>query len=554
MKHKLMLLTTALMPRLQLVCLLLLTGLMALTGCKKDQLTQPAAPDESQIAQLLQLPADAGPALLSTTDHLRNQLLQKDYSADFLRRHGLPLWGKAIQTGDGAGDFMLYVPTQLPGQSEPSGFFAVRRRSGQFGYRLFARADVEAGATGLPQWQPVFWLARLEAKAFDRTVRFAPLWPQALAKAQGQRSQGNYFAVIKPRPNNSTARSNDDGEDCCIEIWYNPDGDAGNNNGDEYYLHDDCSGCANTLEDVGDWTNGLGDAGNGGGGGSGGGGQTPPVDYGYIASQIIPLSDVEQTWLLANPLEAKQVELYLRNSARPEKNIIAAEHVARASADTGYMSFVKNHTVTGNPLSVWWEDDAWLDDPNHFALNASYDQQYGKLKAAEKQLVAAYPVQAAITHSNIQPSFDMATREMGLGTNNGLNDKKDAFRHAYFNAINTRDVTPRLFPTYMPAHAIVKLFADAHETETPPQLQLEAQMDVFNNYVGIGYCLNCFPGLHIDNQIAGEIKFMLNQGQLRYLSPLDPFNYPPYNPNNPNCTNCTNGIIPGVTVLTPTNQ
>jgi hypothetical protein len=149
----------------------------------------------------------------------------------------------------------------------------------------------------------------------------------------------------------------------------------------------------------------------------------------------------------------------------------------------------------------------------------------------------------------------MSDLVMGAGTNNGLSDKKDAFRHAFFNAINTRDVPPRLIGG-APASSstIVKNFADAHESEVPPQLQLEATMDRFNNQVGIDYCWNCFSPFSSNYSIATAIKTKLEAGELRYLSPLNNNLYPPYDKDNPNCAICTNGIVPGVTVLTPTNQ
>lgn len=286
--------------------------------------------------------------------------------------------------------------------------------------------------------------------------------------------------------------------------------------------------------------------------GGGDGGNMVTVDYGYL-NNTLALEDAQYQLLVANPLEAAQVYLYLQTSTQPDKTVIAKEHVQQMLVDTDYMDFVKNHSLSGAGHLVWWEDNTWLGNPNNFSLDFD-DDQYQKLKTAEKSLVGVFPLQAYIISKNVQPSFQMSTQQMGAGTNNGLSDKKDAFRHAYFNAINTRDVPPRLVPVPISASAIVRLFADAHETETPQQLQLEAQMDRFNNQVGIDYCWNCLPGFSSDASIAGMIKQMLNQGELRYLTPIDNVHYYPYDKNNPNCATCTNGIIPGVTVLTPTNQ
>lgn len=59
-------------------------------------------------------------------------------------------------------------------------------------------------------------------------------------------------------------------------------------------------------------------------------------------------------------------------------------------------------------------------------------------------------------------------------TNPHWQTKNDAYRHAYWNAINTRDF----------GYGFAKIWADAHESEDPPAIQLETQMDFWNNEVG----------------------------------------------------------------------
>jgi hypothetical protein len=275
------------------------------------------------------------------------------------------------------------------------------------------------------------------------------------------------------------------------------------------------------------------------------------IDYDYLESTLA-LTTAQYDWLYDNPIEAAQIYDYLQNSTQPEKVDIAKEHVNHILVNSGYMNFVKNHTSTGNSFIVWWIDGPWLESPANFNLDITNEGPKYKLKPAEKALAALFPIQAYTIGQNIQPSFDMSTAKMGAGTNGGTNDKKDAFRHAFFNAINTRDVPPRVFPVPITASAIVKQFADAHETETLPQFVLEKQMDLFNNQIGIDYCWNCFTTSN--NTIADAIMAKLQAGELRYLSPLDITNYPFYNKDIPGCTTCTNGIIPGLTILIPTNQ
>jgi hypothetical protein len=276
------------------------------------------------------------------------------------------------------------------------------------------------------------------------------------------------------------------------------------------------------------------------------------IDYDYLETTLA-LTTAQYDWLYDNPLEAAQIYAFLQSSTQAEKIEIAKEHVNQIITDNNYMNFVKNHTSTGNSFIVWWIDNPWLDNANNFNLDITHEtQQYDKLTAEEKALVAVFPVQAFEIKQNVSVAFAMSTARMGAGTNNGLNDKKDAFRHAFFNAINTRDAPPRLLPVPLTASYIVRLFSNAHESEVPQQLQLEKQMDVFNNDVGINYCWNCFNTS--DESIALAIKAKLETGLLRYLSPLDNANYPFYNPNNPGCVTCSNGIAPGITLLIPTNQ
>ncbi|GDX41953.1 hypothetical protein LBMAG22_04820 [Bacteroidota bacterium] len=163
-------------------------------------------------------------------------------------------------------------------------------------------------------------------------------------------------------------------------------------------------------------------------------------------------------------------------------------------------------------------DENWLDNPSNFNLDITrINSLYERLTAAEKALIVIFPVQAFIINLNVQAAFDMSDSRMG--SIRGLNDKKDAFRHAYFQAINTRDVMGRILPYPITGSDIVTLFATAHESEVPQELQLEREMDMFNNSVGISYCWNCWTTSN--NSIANAVIDKLNNGELKYLSPLN---------------------------------
>lgn len=268
------------------------------------------------------------------------------------------------------------------------------------------------------------------------------------------------------------------------------------------------------------------------------------------------LSYSQALFLKENPSYQKPLYNYLSKNYSSESVQIGKEHIELLMSNPDYEQFVNNHGSTGDPEIVWWEDDTWLDNPNNFNLDIdrAYDQydQFADLNVQEKALVAAFPVQAYTIKENIQTAFDITDSRMGA--NGGLNDKKDAFRHAFFQAINTRDVPPRLTPTFVSAPAIVTLFSNAHESEVPAPLLLEKQMDLYNNAVGISYCWNCWTTS--DNNIADAIMLKLNKGELIYINPLDRVSSRIFDANRDglqDCPTCLNGIIP-ISKLTPTNQ
>jgi hypothetical protein len=94
----------------------------------------------------------------------------------------------------------------------------------------------------------------------------------------------------------------------------------------------------------------------------------------------------------------------------------------------------------------------------------------------------------------------------------------------------------------------------AHESEVPLGLLLEKQMDIFNNNVGIAYCLNCFSTSN--STISNAILTKLNNGELRHIKPLSLAASPYYDANSDgvhDCSYCWNGIISS-SILVPTNQ
>jgi hypothetical protein len=202
------------------------------------------------------------------------------------------------------------------------------------------------------------------------------------------------------------------------------------------------------------------------GGGGGGGGNSSFIGF---LSYNLNLTQNRISFLENNPTLQDELYHYLimgNNINDNEVKQICREHIDKMMDDQSYLQFVVDHQNSGATNTVWWIDDNWLDDPSNFNLDITNEgTQYDKLTAAEKALVSAYPVQAYVIKQNMQPAFAMSTTKMGSA--GGLNDKKDGFRHAFFQAINARDVPGRWLPTAISGTSIVILFANAHESEVP---------------------------------------------------------------------------------------
>ncbi|MCC6180525.1 MAG: hypothetical protein IT237_01695 [Bacteroidia bacterium] len=204
----------------------------------------------------------------------------------------------------------------------------------------------------------------------------------------------------------------------------------------------------------------------------------------------------------------------------------------------------------------WWMNEDWLDNPSNFNLDIDpkNNNQYDKLTAAEKALVKANPRAAMIIKSNKSIVEQQTIIIMG---NNGLNDKSDAFRHAFFQSLNTVRI----------GASLTQQFSDAHETETPIQLIKEKQMDLFNNSIGIAHGQAVSSTMWTVNIIANDIYTKVLNGELKYLSPIwsakfntsgqlinpagDPNFYGTNGTYNP--ATATHGITAS-TLLIPTNQ
>ncbi len=191
----------------------------------------------------------------------------------------------------------------------------------------------------------------------------------------------------------------------------------------------------------------------------------------------------------------------------------------------------------------WWNNDDLIEN----IIQDPYET-WKKLSAREKQLAKMYPIEALKINKNKTIAFEKTAQYFG-NTPQNLNGKADAFRHAFFQAINTQDINQYK----------AKMFADAHESEVPNRWIKEKQMDLFNNNIGIDLIVSENLYNTDVNTIASMINNLVTEGELVYLSPID---YSGYNTfNSPFWDNSatiepndgTHGITPS-TILIPTNE
>lgn len=109
---------------------------------------------------------------------------------------------------------------------------------------------------------------------------------------------------------------------------------------------------------------------------------------------------------------------------------------------------------------------------NLFEDNPEFREAYDRLNASEKSLALQHPMAAYSVFLNSRTA-ETVTAAVFSGSATLHNDIADAFRHAFWNALNAHDIGAYL----------AKGFADAHEN-FPNNPDLEKSMDLINNNIG----------------------------------------------------------------------
>ena len=500
--------------------------------------------------------ANENPMTKRIFSYLKNENSKKEFLTAFVKVAGYPRWDKTIiqranysnslrNENLTSNDSVWIIPLVKENKSSLNGVM-IAHISGD---SINCRYSLLNNYNLLKNEKKDFVLAmlKLDAKLFNHKsfkINDTTLFANAKTIVVRKREQAGNIVT------RGSVQTESDDPCEIIEIWYDPDGasDPEHNSGNEYYTGDweyagDCpTGPSPAISFIAPYDGGSSYPlpMDGGGGGGGGGSSTPPYltsfqdQLDYLLSQL-DISPESSDFLSNSEPTVTETYRYLYNNTTDERIEIASAHVQNLFLNPDYLSFVEDYRSDRPGNMIWWEDDSWLDNPANFNLDIDNENnQQIKLTAQEKALIKIYPLEAFILYKNMAIADNMA---QSTGLTGALNGKQDAFRHAFFNAINTRDVPPRLFgPGAATGSSIVRKFAIAHESEVPPQLQLEKEMDLFNNEVGISYCWNCWTTSN--SSISNAILNKLNDGELRYLSPLT----------------SDWQIIPGQTQLKPTNQ
>lgn len=206
-----------------------------------------------------------------------------------------------------------------------------------------------------------------------------------------------------------------------------------------------------------------------------------------------------------------------------EKKDLVLLHLSTLISDQSYYfnNLQENFPLIGT--------EKWAEAVFHVQ---GFEEEYKKLKQAEKDLVWQYPIAALTMRGNKHKAMEQTSSHFG---HSGTNDKSDAFRHGMFQILNTLTV----------GETIARLFANAHETETPLGLTLEREMDLFNNERGFELAA-LFSNAYPITPIVTSVILAMNNGYFEYLTPLDWTASAGWPDGN-------NGIT-SLTKRTPTNQ
>lgn len=154
----------------------------------------------------------------------------------------------------------------------------------------------------------------------------------------------------------------------------------------------------------------------------------------------------------------------------------------------------------------WWKNDVWMK--NNIRLDGNKPDE--QPNSTELMLFSMYPLQASFHIKNSNNALNTANQLVVNGKYTHIhNGKADAFRHTFWNALDSADFGKK----------ITLLFTKAHEVGSQNH-PLETQMDLHNNEQGaqLGTTYGTFTSSNTIKDAV--INVMDNTSNIWYLSPL----------------------------------
>lgn len=254
----------------------------------------------------------------------------------------------------------------------------------------------------------------------------------------------------------------------------------------------------------GGWNDGSG-TGNGGGGSNGGssssgngsswGSNQPPVVLGqltYEATQFLTskgFGTAEMDYLSGFPDITKQIFDYLTSDGSTEAARFCRAHLKKCLENSQYkFANIQQKPALGT--------EGW-------ANTLKFDDEPPTLQ--EVGLCLLHPIDAIAVSGNSDIAVVETTRRYLI---NGRDNISDAFRHAYWNALNASDMNVN----------VAKDFADAHESGvdlTVPAVALARTMDFWNN--DQGRTIGANHPTASDAELSNLVFQAIGTGLMRYI-------------------------------------
>jgi len=500
-------------------------------SCRKSEIDKISPIESSSLSSFFDLHAVTNPSIKEFAIEIQRQNAAANFLNYFIESNGYLLWKSSFEKKTSEGVIAL-IP--FANGNEIRGFIVAKKSAtNNFSFSLYKKKNVKFDSgknnqvvnTALSVSNPESIINLFNSKVYNIKQKIYKNSKGSTDTRVNKEDESRRASINNDLNNNSLNNiidSSSDFTNSCITVseetewWWNPDGDGCNCSGDEYYMYSTFDLITICVEDGGGpnpvWWIGSGDSGSGGGGAPYGidHGWAPelvmPMVYDYLAEQL-NLTTTQSVWLDNNWKRAKEIFDFLFGSYTPEKLQIVIEHLNEMMINPSYYTFVLDHEATGNNSLMWWQDVTWMN--THFIIDINSDVINAPTEgpnSAELILVNQYPIQAFKIFKNANIARNESNTR--YPTSNQINDKADAFRHAYWNALNTRSV----------GLEITILFGEAHEYGTPSKFQLEKDMDLHNNGVGrvIGIN-NRIPQAELANTVSSNVQ----SGACKYLSPIN---------------------------------